>query len=102
MAEHVRFELLNPAYREQRQQLEAKKAQQSALQAGADPTFYLKQLAAGRADEDEESRLKREAEEKRLAKEKEKIIWDGHAKSRQAARDLLAKNVGLEQEMNRL
>ncbi|CDU23915.1 related to Splicing factor 3 subunit 1 [Sporisorium scitamineum] len=102
MAEHVRFELLNPAYREQRQELEAKKAQQAALQAGADPTYYLKQLASSRADEDEEARLKREAEEKRLAKEKEKIIWDGHAKSRQAARDLIAKNVGLEQEMTRL
>ncbi|TKY90536.1 hypothetical protein EX895_000534 [Sporisorium graminicola] len=102
MAEHVRFELLNPAYREQRQQLEAKKAQQAALQAGADPTYYLKQLASSRADEDEEARLRREAEEKRLAKEKEKIIWDGHAKSRQAARDLIAKNVGLEQEMTRL
>ncbi|SPO20880.1 related to Splicing factor 3 subunit 1 [Ustilago trichophora] len=102
MAEHVRFELLNPAYREQRQQLEAKKAQQAALQAGADPTYYLKQLASSRADEDEEARLRREAEEKRLAKEKEKIIWDGHAKSRQAAREMIAKNVGLEQEMTRL
>ena len=102
MAEHVRFELLNPAYREQRQQLEAKKAQQAALQAGADPTFYLKQLASSRADEDEEARLKREAEERRLAKEKEKITWDGHAKSRQATREMLAKNVGLEQEMTRL
>ncbi|EST09924.1 Pre-mRNA splicing factor PRP21-like protein [Kalmanozyma brasiliensis GHG001] len=102
MAEHVRFELLNPAYREQRQQLEAKKANQSALQAGADPTFYLKQLASGRADEDEDARLKREAEEKRLAREKEKIIWDGHAKSRQAARELIAKNKGLEEEMHRV
>ncbi|KAJ9476868.1 Pre-mRNA-splicing factor PRP21 [Pseudozyma hubeiensis] len=102
MAEHVRFELLNPAYREQRQQLEAKKAQQAALQAGADPTYYLKQLASSRADEDEETRLKREAEERRLAKEKEKIIWDGHAKSKQAAMDLIAKNAGLEQEMARL
>lgn len=102
MAEHVRFELLNPAYREQRQQLEAKKAQQAALQAGADPTYYLKQLATSRDDEDEQTRLKREAEERRLAKEKEKIIWDGHAKSGQAARDLIAKNVGLEQEMTRL
>ncbi|GAC95594.1 hypothetical protein PHSY_003170 [Pseudozyma hubeiensis SY62] len=102
MAEHVRFELLNPAYREQRQQLEAKKAQQAALQAGADPTYYLKQLASSRADEDEETRLKREAEERRLAKEKEKIIWDGHAKSKQAAMDLIAKNAALEQEMTRL
>lgn len=102
MAEHVRFELLNPAYREQRQQLESKKAQQAALQAGADPTYYLKQLASSRDDEDEEARLKKEAEERRLAKEKEKIIWDGHAKSRQAARDLIAKNVGLEQEMTKL
>ncbi|GAK62365.1 pre-mRNA splicing factor [Moesziomyces antarcticus] len=102
MAEHVRFELLNPAYREQRQQLEAKKAQQATLQAGADPTYYLKQLASARTDEDEQARLQREAEERRLAKEKEKIIWDGHAKSRNAAREMLAKNVGLENEMNRL
>lgn len=102
MAEHVRFELLNPAYREQRQQLEAKKAQQAALQAGADPTYYLKQLASSRDDEDEEARLRREAEERRLAKEREKIIWDGHAKSRQVAREMIAKNVGLEQEMTKL
>lgn len=102
MAEHVRFELLNPAYREQRQQLEAKKAQQASLQAGADPTYYLKQLASSRAEENEDARIKREAEERRLAKEKEKIIWDGHAKSRQAARELIAKNVGLEEEMNKL
>lgn len=102
MAEHVRFELLNPAYREQRQQLEAKKAQQAALQAGADPAYYLKQLASKQDDEDEEARSKREADERRLAKEKEKIIWDGYAKSRQAARELITKNVGLEQEMNKL
>ncbi|SNX81619.1 related to Splicing factor 3 subunit 1 [Melanopsichium pennsylvanicum] len=102
MAEHVRFELLNPAYREQRQQLEAKKAQQAALQAGADPTYYLKQLASSRAEENEEARLKREAEERRLAKEKEKIVWDGRAKSKQAAREMIAKNAGLEEEMNRL
>lgn len=107
MAEHVRFELLNPQYREQRQQLEAKKAQQNQLQAGADPSYYLKQLASARTDifgdkEDEDARFKREAEQRRLAKDKDKITWDGHARSRDAARDLHARNTALEQDMNKL
>ncbi|PWN48518.1 hypothetical protein IE53DRAFT_347341 [Violaceomyces palustris] len=107
MGEHVRIELLNPAFREQRRELEARKAQQAALQAGADPSQILRKFAGARTDifgaaADEEARARREAEEKRLAKEKEKIIWDGHANSRNTAVDYLQKNVGLEEQINQL
>ncbi|EPQ32104.1 uncharacterized protein PFL1_00301 [Pseudozyma flocculosa PF-1] len=107
MAEHVRFELLNPKYREQRAELEAKKAQQAALQAGADPTHFLRQFASSRTDifgteTEEAARARREAEEKRLAREKEKIIWDGHARSREVAKDMYQKNKDLEDQMNQL
>lgn len=107
MSEHVRFELLDPRYREQRRELEAKKSQQAALQAGADPTYFLRQFANSRTDlfgteADEEARAKREAEERRLAKEREKFVWDGRAVSRSAAKDLYQKNVGLEEQINQL
>ncbi|KAN0066104.1 SF3a splicing factor complex subunit [Thecaphora frezii] len=107
MAEHVRFELLNPKYREQRAELEAKKAQQATLQAGADPTHFLRQFASSRTDifgteTEEAARARREAEERRLAREKEKIIWDGHARSKEVAKDMYQKNKELEEQMNQL
>lgn len=87
MEEHVKYELLNPHYREQRAELESKKAQHNALLQGADPSRFLKQFAGRRTDifgsaAEEEAQKKREEEETRKRKEREKMVWDGHAASR--------------------
>lgn len=87
MDEHVRIELLNPRYREQRADLESRRAQHAALTSGADPSRFLGTFARARTDifgseGQEELQAKREEEERRKAKEREKIIWDGHAASR--------------------
>lgn len=92
MAEHVRIELLNPQYRQQRADIEARRAQQAELATGADPSRFLKQFAGARTDifglqGQEMSAAKREEEERRRAKEREKVIWDGHAASRGRTRD---------------
>lgn len=87
MAEHVRIELRDPKYREQRAELESRRAQQAALTAGADPSRYLKSLAGARTDifgsqSQEEALARKEAEERQRARDRERIIWDGHAASR--------------------
>ncbi|PWN39891.1 hypothetical protein IE81DRAFT_326065 [Ceraceosorus guamensis] len=104
MDEHVRFELLNPKFREQRRDLEAKQAQQKALLEGADPSRALKQFASNRTDifgaeAEEAARRRRDAEEQRLRKEREKIIWDGHIASRQTTRDAFNQTKQVEQTM---
>lgn len=87
MDEHVRIELLNPKYRQQRADLEARMAQQTALTEGADPSRVLRSFAGNRRDifglqEQEMSLAQREEEERKRAREREKIVWDGHAASR--------------------
>ncbi|CAO1621843.1 unnamed protein product [Parajaminaea phylloscopi] len=90
MDEHVRIELLNPKYREQRADLESRMAQQAALTQGADPARFLRSFAGARRDifglqEQEGSLAQKEEEERRKAKEREKIVWDGHAASKTRA-----------------
>ena len=90
MSEHVRIELLNPQYREQRASLEQRRQEQASLAAGADPSHYLRQLAGARTDlfgarEDEDARARRDAAERERAREKEKHVWDGHMNSRRTA-----------------
>lgn len=87
MEEHVKYELLDPHYREQRNELEAKKAHHNALSQGADPSRFLKQFAGRRTDifgsaAEEEAQKRKEEEETRKRKEREKLVWDGHAASR--------------------
>ena len=96
MEEHVRFELLNPQYREQRRQLDARQAQHTALQSGADPVNALRRYAGARTDifgaeSDEQARRLREEEEQRLQRERERLAYDGHLASRTAIQDKVLK-----------
>lgn len=107
MGEHVRVELLNPRFREERRKLEQRKEEQASLAAGADPSRFLRQFAGARTDifgaqADEEAQARREAEQRRLAKQKERIIWDGHANSRVTAQDLHQRNQSLDEQMAQL
>lgn len=104
MGEHVRIELLNPQYREQRANLEQRRQEQASLAAGADPSHYLRQLAGARTDlfgarEDEDTRARRDAAERERAREKEKHVWDGHMNSRRTAQQAQAE--GLPSEAGR-
>ncbi|CAD6928431.1 unnamed protein product [Tilletia controversa] len=108
MGEHIRVELLNPRYREQRQELEAKKAQHNTLHSGADPMQALHRIAAARTDmfgsaRDEETQARREEEERRRAKEKEKIVWDGHTASKSSTKDKVERaGPSLEEQLEHL
>ena len=69
LQEHMRIELLDPRWKSQRDVLEARKAQASELQRGANVVSSLRNLARTRVDifgaeEDEEQRKKDEEEER--------------------------------------
>lgn len=104
MSEHVRIELLNPKFREERAKLEQRRQEQASLAAGADPSHYLKQFAGARTDlfgarADEEAQARREADERRLAREKEKSVWDGHANSTKSAQEARARGSAVDERL---
>lgn len=104
MSEHVRIELLNPKFREQRAQMEQRRQEQASLAAGADPSHFLRQFAGARTDifgvrADEEAQARREASERRLAREKEKNVWDGHLNSSKTAQDARARSGDIDQQL---
>ena len=79
----MRIELLDPRWKSQRDALEARKAQASELQRGANVVTPLKNLARTRVDifgteTDEERRKREEEEEQEWRKEREKVVWEGH------------------------
>lgn len=92
LSEHIRIELLDPRWKDQKRELDARRQQQQQLQVGADISTSLRNLAAARTDlfgdeEDEETRRLREEDDKRKRKEREKIVWDGHTASASRTKD---------------
>ncbi|KAJ3767491.1 Pre-mRNA splicing factor PRP21 like protein-domain-containing protein [Lentinula raphanica] len=104
LQEHMRIELLDPRWKEQRDILEARKAQASELQRGANVVSSLKNLARTRVDifgaeEDEERRKKEEEEERERRKEREKVVWDGHTASKANTLDKFSTNVNFDEQI---
>jgi len=86
MDEHVRIELLDPKWREQKKISEAKKKDSNLLQTGVDVAANLNKLSGYRTDifgseEVEIGKKIEEDAEKAKQAEKEKVIWDGHIAS---------------------
>lgn len=83
MSEHIRIELLDPKWKEQKRALETRRNQHLQMQQGADVSASLRNLASQRTDLfgdeiDEEERKRREEAAKQARRDREKIIWDGH------------------------
>ncbi|KAI0818864.1 Pre-mRNA splicing factor PRP21 like protein-domain-containing protein [Irpex lacteus] len=104
LQEHMRIELLDPRWKSQRDALEARKAQASELQRGANVVSSLKNLARTRVDifgaeEDEEKRKKEEEEERLKRREREKVVWDGHTASKANTLDKYSTNVNFDEQI---
>lgn len=104
LQEHMRIELLDPKWKSQRDVLEARKAQASELQRGADVVSSLKHLARTRVDifgaeADEEKRKREEEEELARRKEREKVVWDGHTATKAGTLDKFQTNVNLDEQI---
>ncbi|EPQ58449.1 hypothetical protein GLOTRDRAFT_114877 [Gloeophyllum trabeum ATCC 11539] len=104
LQEHMRIELLDPRWKEQRNALEARKAQASELQKGANVAASIKNLARTRpdifgAEEDEERRKREEEEERQRRRAREKVVWDGHTASKASTQDKFSTNVNFEEQI---
>ena len=107
MSEHVRVELLNPKFREERRKLEQRKQEQASLAEGADPSRFLKQFAGARTDlfgaqADEEAQARREAQAQQLAREKVRHVWDGHTNSATTAQDARQRQARLDEQITQM
>ncbi|KAI8644082.1 Pre-mRNA splicing factor PRP21 like protein-domain-containing protein [Parasitella parasitica] len=81
MAEHMRIELLDPKWKEQKMAMEAKQRDSNLLQEGNDVAKILKNISGLRPDifgSDEVDANKRIREQEEEAKRKDRVIWDGH------------------------
>ncbi|KAI0319830.1 Pre-mRNA splicing factor PRP21 like protein-domain-containing protein [Amylostereum chailletii] len=104
LQEHMRIELLDPKWKSQRDALEARKAQASELQRGANVVSSLKNLARTRVDifgaeADEERRKIEEEAERERRKEREKGVWDGHTASKAGTLDKYSTNVNFDEQI---
>ena len=100
----MRIELLDPRWKSQRDALEARNAQASELQRGANVVASLKNLARTRVDifgaeADEERRKKDEEAEKERRKEREKVVWDGHTATKLSTMDKFQTNVNFDEQI---
>lgn len=104
LQEHMRIELLDPRWKSQRDQLEARRAQLNELQRGANVESSLKQLARARVDIfgtelDEERRKREELAEAERRKEREKNVWDGHTASKEKTLDKFQTNSNIDEQI---
>jgi splicing factor 3A subunit 1 len=104
LQEHMRIELLDPRWKTQRDALEARKAQASELQRGANVVSSLKNLARTRVDifgagAEEERRRREEEEERERRREREKVVWDGHTASKTATQDRFSTTVNFDEQI---
>ena len=102
--EHMRIELLDPKWKQQRDMLEARKAQASELQKGADVSAAFKGLARARVDifgteADEEKRKREEQAELERRKERERDVWDGHTASKDKTLDKFQSTSNIDEQI---
>jgi len=107
LSEHIRIELLDPKWKEQKRTLDMRRAQAQQLQTGADVSASLRNLASQRTDifgddMDEATRKQREEEANRLRKEREKIVWDGHTASAAKTTDTFQTQFTLDEQIKKM
>lgn len=104
MAEHMRIELLDPKWKEQKMAMEAKQRDSNLLQEGQDVAKILKNMSNLRPDifgSDDADANKRIREREEEAKKKERVIWDGHTAT-VALANQRAQKTSIQDEMAQL
>ncbi|CAO3637828.1 unnamed protein product [Mucor hiemalis] len=81
MDEHMRIELLDPKWKDQKLAMEAKQRDSNLLQEGNDVAKILKNISGLRPDifgSDEVDANKRIRQQEEEARKKDRVTWDGH------------------------
>jgi splicing factor 3A subunit 1 len=102
MDEHMRIELLDSNYKVQKQAAEAKLRDSNLLQEGTDVAKILKNFSGYRSDifgSDETEIGRKVGDELEAAREKEKVVWDGHTASINIASQRAAQGATIEEQI---
>ncbi|KAI9312474.1 Pre-mRNA splicing factor PRP21 like protein-domain-containing protein, partial [Dichotomocladium elegans] len=102
MDEHMRVELLDPKWKEQKLAMEAKMKDSNLLQEGTDVAKILKNFAGYRSDmfgEEETSIGKKIDEAEEEAKKKERVTWDGHTATINLATQRAQQSTSIEEQI---
>ncbi|RUS25187.1 splicing factor 3A subunit 1-like protein [Jimgerdemannia flammicorona] len=105
MAEHMRIELLDPKWKEQKMAADAKKKDSNLLQEGTDVAKILKNFSGYRSDifGTEEVEIGRKIgeidEENKKKADREKVVWDGHTASINLATQRAAQGVSIDEQI---
>jgi splicing factor 3A subunit 1 len=107
LSEHIRIELLDPKWKEQKRILEMRRNQSLQMAQGTDVSGSLRNLASQRTDlfgdeVDEAERKRRDEEANKKRKERESIIWDGHTNSAQKTTDTFQAQFSLDDQINKM
>lgn len=105
VAEHMRIGLLDPRWVEQRDKHIEKVREENVYAPGAAIEASLKQLAERRTDifgvGDEEAAIGKKLGEEEVRKD-DRVTWDGHTSSVEAATRAAARNVSLEDQIHQI
>lgn len=105
VAEHMRIGLLDPRWVEQRDKHIEKVREENVYAPGAAIEASLKQLAERRTDifgvGDEEAAIGKKLGEEEPRKD-DRVTWDGHTSSVEAATRAAARNVSLEDQIHQI
>lgn len=105
VSEHMRIGLLDPRWVEQRDKHIEKVAQENVYAPGSAIDASLKQLAERRTDifgvGDEEAAIGKKLGEEEPRKD-ERVTWDGHTSSVEAATRAAARNITLEDQIHQI
>ncbi|GAA5875713.1 hypothetical protein JCM8547_007047 [Rhodosporidiobolus lusitaniae] len=89
LSKHIRYELLDPRWKEDKKQQDLNRAASAIMPGGTDVSASIRAIAAHRPDifggdsaDDEERR--KQAEEVAKSRAREAQVWDGHAASKES------------------
>ncbi|GAA5908748.1 hypothetical protein JCM6882_008195 [Rhodosporidiobolus microsporus] len=89
LSKHIRYELLDPRWKEDKKQQDLNRAASAIMPGGTDVSASIRAIAAHRPDifgegDDDEVERKKQAEEMAKSRAREAQVWDGHAASKES------------------
>ncbi|KDE04288.1 hypothetical protein MVLG_05246 [Microbotryum lychnidis-dioicae p1A1 Lamole] len=107
-ASHVRIELLDPKWKEDKRQSEVNRSTANLLPQGTDVSSSIRNLAAHRPDifgvgtDDEARRKQEQAETLARSKKRELGVWDGHTTTKDAITSRYQAGANLDEQIEAL
>ncbi|GAA6055623.1 hypothetical protein JCM3770_006730 [Rhodotorula araucariae] len=88
LSKHIRYELLDPRWKEEKKQADLNRAASAVMPGGTDVSASIRAIAAHRPDifggDIGDVEKQRQAERVAQSKAREKNVWDGHAASKES------------------